>query len=253
MNKAQKEYNFIVIDPIENLGEPDDNEQYPFKYLVSQALKRLDPKKNELIVGITSNSITGEYFSDVDPPNRVIIISLNDMKVYLEDADRDFEDYVILEVSGNIAEYEHAKIYPQSSVIGICGDPWHRETRGCLFDYCNRRSDIVEKLRHTQVENICRGRWIEKQLSQDKLCAVESLVKEAVKTKFSKAIKEILAHPVSGFLYGGVTIGSFNTFIQQTYGDSSVLYLFIGNVVALGVSIGIFYTLKIKMGFTRKH
>ncbi|KJR43055.1 hypothetical protein MCHI_001073 [Candidatus Magnetoovum chiemensis] len=98
------------------------------------------------IIGITSNQLDKNFFSDVSRKFKVAIISTHESEIYSPPFK--IEDYIEAEIL--------LSILLMSSKMDI----GHNDTRGCLFDFCGNKNDIVVKLHSGSICADCRARLL---------------------------------------------------------------------------------------------
>jgi hypothetical protein len=96
------------------------------------------------IIGITHKRLDNNYFSDINETNQLAIISLYGWDIYSPPFK--LTDYIKLEIL--------------ESVLGmLCiANIGHYDTRGCLFDFCADKKDIIVKLHSGSICADCKAR-----------------------------------------------------------------------------------------------
>jgi TIR domain-containing protein len=87
-----------------------------------------------------------EYFTaTAGPGNRFLFLSVAELRDYTRQAGRTFAEGITLLLTGELIDFftEHG---------------YHDETRGCVMDYCDERSDIVEGLKARRLCKQCEKR-----------------------------------------------------------------------------------------------
>jgi hypothetical protein len=109
---------------------------------------------------------------------------------------------------------------------------FHREVRGCLFDWTMHKPDKVHKLKTGCIELKCKSRLIEANVPESVILSAEKILNRVKKTSFRDSFIEGLRNPFFSFLFGGVVIGLFINFFTaiagEQLGSSSKYYVLAG-------------------------
>jgi len=199
---SSKTIRITVGEPLQNIGSPD---LYRIGYSIAH-LSRLFPTEEErdsLRFGIISAPLELNYFSHTFDYNN-IVISLHLSDEVCERAEVTKEQYVAYTIlrQGMWAIYGKAKGTLDKSIL------FHNDTRGCLFDYCWNKLDIVAGLHCCWIDDICRGNMVEANISYSLIKDIENLLGKIRTPTLLDSFISALKRPFFSFIFGGVVIGA---------------------------------------------
>lgn len=205
-NKAQKIFNFTLADPIETIGDADEDGQYKFSN-IARILKSTRCEQNiNVLVGIIDSPIRDELYSGIDEDFRCIIISLTDIDHILERSKKSYTDYVLSETAAQLLAIEYRRAEGISADPEACAPPWHRETKSCLFDYDENRDQTYKKLMLPQLCVTCKALMTEANVGESIQTACVKIVKAGIRpirTAMRETIHNKFVWGLTGVLLGG--------------------------------------------------
>ena len=145
-NGAQQSYFFSLVDPVESTGDPDAEQgQYSFDRLASLLATRSQDGIT-VLVGVTDHPVYPEMFSLVSKNLSCIIVSTADVRGILDSDRTTATGYVLFEMAAQLLTIEYRRLSRERFLPTECGAPWHRERRGCVFDWDEERKHTGEKM-----------------------------------------------------------------------------------------------------------
>jgi len=180
-NASQNIFSFSLGDKLETIGPPNLEGQYKFSDLV-KTLKdsRLEEDVN-VFIGVIDFPIYDELFSSIDEGNLYIIISLYDIDGILERSRKNSNDYVLCEIGAQLLAIEERRAKDISIDPEEPGEPWHEETRACLFDYDKTRFYSYKKLMLPQLCSGCNALLEEANVGKSVQNASVNIVKAGIR------------------------------------------------------------------------
>ena len=158
-NKSTDIFNFSLGDRINTVGSPDQDGQYGFSYLADNLKGNRAEKDLDVLIGVIDSQIYDELYSSTDEDNKCIIISVKNVKSILDRARKSYTDYLLCEIGAQLLAIELRRTKKNISIVPEdCGQPWHKETKSCLFDYDENRDDTFKKLMSPQLCTKCKAR-----------------------------------------------------------------------------------------------
>lgn len=156
--------------------------------------------RNKYIIGITKKPLDNNFFSDIDPSYQIAIISTHESEIYSPPFK--IEDYLMSEFLLSIL------LIIAKMNIG------HYETRGCLFDFCENKRDIVVKLHSGSICADCKARLMYYGVSEEMLASAMKILWDISKDFLSPRV-------VRGCPIGHKVCKEYHA-IQQEYSDKNV-------------------------------
>lgn len=201
LNKVSKSFEISIGEPIRNIGNAD---LYGFGYSYKRLFSFFPKQGAETIqIGITSVPIEGNYFGNYEDGTNNIVCTLFEMDEVCEKADTTREEYVSQAILTAILWHQYKKSQPNAHHL----DLFHDDVRGCLFDFCGNKLDLVTGLRAKQVDPICRGKLIGANVSENVVEEVEKALNRMRTPSFLQSIVEGMKIPLFSFLLGGLVLG----------------------------------------------
>jgi hypothetical protein len=201
LNRASKRFETGIESPVRNIGNADlFGFGYSFKRLFS-----LFPQQTEYVIqiGITAVPIENNYYGYYEEGTNKIICTLFEMDEVCERAYTTREKYVSQAILTAILWNQYHNSQPDSDYM----DLFHDDTRGCLFDFCGNKLDLVTGLRAKRIDSICRGKLIEGNVSEYLVEDVEEALNRMKTPSFWQSLHEGMKIPLFSFLLGGLIFG----------------------------------------------
>ena len=157
-------------------------------------------ERGKYIIGITKRPLDNNWFSDVNANYSVALISTDSSEIYSPPFR--IEDYLKSEILLSIL------LILSKMNIG------HYETRGCLFDFCENKKDIVVKLHSGSICADCKARLMYYGVTEEMLASAMKILWDISKDFLSPRV-------VRGCPIGHKVCKEFHT-IQREYSDRNV-------------------------------
>ena len=191
-NRHQKHFEFTVSDPIQSLGAPLDDGSYAVDRLVDVLLNNRAESAETLLVGVIDSEVGDKLFSSLDRENRCIIISIDDVDSILKATSTTLTGYVLVETAAQLLTLEYRRRTNVSINPDDCGEPWHEETRECLFDYCEKREATGKKLMVPKLCSVCQALFDKANMPRSVLMAGTAIFNEGVRRSLGKALVTVM-------------------------------------------------------------
>ena len=182
-----------VKDPIRNIGEPD---LYGMGYSFSR-LFRLFPTadKGTFRVGITAAPIEDNFFTKYQMTNS-ILVTLFQADEFCEKSGRTKEEYLAYMILCQLLWAQYKTRKPSADY----NDLFHEATRGCLFDFCHNKPDIVIGLRVCQIDPMCKGKLVEANVPESLVGEAERILSCIRTPSFPKTFQMGLQNSLFSFI-----------------------------------------------------
>lgn len=233
INNNQNQYKLIYQDSIPNLGNSDLDD---FSYSDDKLFTIIGPhtRGRDITIGITSVPLQNNWFLRPNHDRSVIIITIFEADSLIADAKRTIEEYVVYQVLIAILTsdyYKRSGIQPSERLL-------HDDCRGCLFDFCGNKMEIVAGLQKLDIDTQCRGILLEGNVPNEKVNAVLSVLKYIRKPSINKTIYSVKRSPYLTMIFG-IGVGIFINMISQVLmAGKSLLF---GIILALSCTIGVIF------------
>jgi hypothetical protein len=239
MNVSSKTLHVSVGDPTRNIGSPDIGD-----VAYSDRIFRIFPKVQDgtIRVGIISMPIMNNYFSRVNGSNS-ILISLHQSDELCQKSGKTKEAYIAQGILARVLGLMYLDSFPKQ-------DLYHDDTRGCIFDFCARKTEKVHKLRENMIDPICSGKLIEANVPESVLKTADKILQRLRKPSFMDILQDSFQKPLFSFIVGGLLVGVIvNASSSLILGEFDSSSDFIMSSILIGVAITIilvnyFITLK---------
>jgi hypothetical protein len=235
IHKFAKSFEISIESPVRNIGNAD---LYEFGFSFER-LFQLFPTRSQytLQIGITSVPIENNDYGYYEKGKNNVLCTLFGMEEVCERAQIPYEEYVIQAILTAILWHQYHNIAPDSHYM----DLFHDDARGCLFDFCGNKLDLVTGLRAKRIDSICKGRLVENNVSENLIEEVEEILDQLKKPSFLQSIQEGMRIPVFSFLLGGVIISlavnSLTSLVLGDFDSSTDYYVILGLVGIAGLLI----------------
>jgi len=158
---SQKEIEYFFIDSGRYKNPTTFKSFSEYFQLLDDIAKR---HKIERVIGITSNYLPSNYFSESDYRGTSIIGTYDWNKIY---------------APPSVTVYLIFQIVAQSLVLFGKEDIYHRETRGCIFDYKMNKEDIYLSLKSGLICDDCKNE-LKNKIPEKYIEAAERILKNSV-------------------------------------------------------------------------
>ena len=237
INISKKDLKTIIKKPILDIGDADLSDiGYSDSKLFSKFPKN---NSNNILVGITSRPLEDNYYTRTDSNNNFILITLHETDELIEKTGATREDVIVVNLLSVILSLQYK------------GDPYHDETRGCIFDFCRNKIDMVHQLKFLRIEDDCREELIKGGVSKKDIEIVEKILNKIKNPSLLRSVVISLKNPIFNFFLGGVIFGLvINVLSTLILGDFNSLMdyylLIILAVLIICLFVGNYFYLKIK-------
>jgi len=205
-NKVQDHFQLVLGDPINHLGQPNSDGEYKVADLAVLLETRRHQSDAELEVGITDAPLCEGLFSGVDNASNNIVVSLAPMETLLPRINKSKADYVLLEIAAQLLTTDYRRQTDLSVDPEVCALPWHKETKSCVFDYCDNPPETLKKLMAPKLCSECRSMFETANIRESVITACLNIVKKAVYAKLLNVLRGVLSDPIGRSLFGGLFI-----------------------------------------------
>ncbi len=205
-NKVQDHFQFVVGDPINHLGQPNEDGEYWVADLAALLEDRRLRNAAEFEIGVTDSPLCEELFSGVDSASNNIAISVANIDDLLSKINKTGAAYVLVEIAAQLLTLDYRRQTALSVEPETCAPPWHEETRSCIFDYCGNRPHTVKKLMSPKLCSECEARFESANIRESVINACRNMVKKAVYAKLRNILNGVLSDPIGQALFGGLFV-----------------------------------------------
>lgn len=226
-NKAQKTFHFSIGDKIETIGPSDVDGQYDFGRLEKLLKENRGESGVDIIIGVIDVGIYDELYSGIDENCKCIIISLYDIKATLERSRKSYVDYVLCEIAAQLLAIQYRRAMKISVAPEDCEEPWHDETRSCLFDYDENRYHTFKKLMSPTLCAKCKALFTEANVSERIQSDCVKIVKSGI-----RPIRTTLLETINNKFVWGL-VGIFLGILLNQESAPPISYVFIGMIVLI--------------------
>ncbi len=149
-----------------------------------------------MCIGFVDTIIEKNYFGKRLNKNNFYIISFYEIDRILKDRNIDLFNYIITTMYRYITRYK----------LQITGnDLVHDETKGCIFDMCGDKCDIVYFCKKPIICSECRSKIYNHSCSEDYMNALQRELAKIKKSLFYKVSDFIKSHPKLSLVIGIVS------------------------------------------------
>ena len=230
-NRSQKFYHFEDSDPVQSLGDPDEDGAYGIDSLINVLVNSRAEADDKILVGIVDATMGDEHFSAVDRDNRCIVVSIDEIQPILEKTSTTVEGYVLVEMAAQLLTIDYRRRANVSVAPDECGPPWHGDTRPCLFDYCEKRDYSGKKLMDPNLCDECRAKLTQANVPQRVLAASTGMFNRGVKRSLLGTLDDFRKKRFVMFILGAVVGSSVRPALaeagvsaQQLLGTGVILF-----------------------------
>jgi hypothetical protein len=208
-NWKSKLFEIVEIQCIENLPDSDIDDGYLDQKFAKESLgKFIDcPIDSNLVIAITSCRFIDNFYTHRIGYQK-IGISLYGVKEILNNANIPIDNFIINQLYYICTLYSIVDITKNDEINEIV----HRDMRGCLFDFCGDRTDILYNTEKPIICDDCKGKIKRKQIAQDLLPILEKELKKIRKPFFLKVELNIKKYPLVYMLLSAIIAIGINVF-----------------------------------------
>lgn len=167
-----------------------------------------------------------------------MIITIFEADSLIENAERTIEEYVVCQILTSILTSNYFKrsgIEPSERLL-------HDDCRGCLFDFCGNKSEVVRGLQKLDIDTQCRGILIEGNVPEENIDAVLSVLKYIKRPSLNKTMYSIKINPYLTMIFG-IGVGIMVNIISKILLDKKSNYIAITLILlcTLGIILGKYF------------
>lgn len=218
LNNTQSVYLFKEATDILNLGTPDLGD-YSYSDNAFELIINPHYKEYDFSVIITCAPLEKNYYTRTIL-NKIIIITFYESEEVIKESNRTEDEYLIIAISQELICFEFERVTNKS-----WQELFHKDTRGCIFDFVGIKSQKVAKLNTCQICESCRGKLYSSHLNNQIIKAFEKVLLKIKRPSFIKSIMQCILSPIVSFVYGGIVIGTvINLLSSFIMADNEVSY-----------------------------
>ena len=229
-NRCQKHFHFTVSDPIQSVGKPSDNASYTVDSLADALLNNRAELGDTVLIGVVDSEVGDKVFSSLDRKNRCIIISIDDVDSILKQTKTTLKGYVLVETAAQLLTLKYRRRVQVSIDPDACGEPWHEETRECLFDYCEKREHTGKKLMVPKICSHCQALFDKANMPCSVLMAGKKIFNAGVRRTILEIIDDVTKYRLVMFLVGALVTPTLRPILNNA-GISAVQLLISGGII----------------------
>lgn len=228
-NRAQEYFNCVLGDPINTLGSPNTDGEYTVTQLATLLETRRRQNNAETEIGVIDAPLYDELFSGVDAASNNIVISITPVESLLSGINKSKADYVLLEVGAQLLTIEYRRQTNLSVEPEVCERPWHKETRSCLFDYCDHPPHTLKKLKEHRLCAECQSILESANIRGSVISACRDIVKKGVQAKVLNILRDVFSDPFGRAAFGGL----FLLLMLEILGIFGLSHLEVGGLIVV--------------------
>jgi len=192
-------YHFEVGTSITNLGPPD---LHGYGYSDDAIVSAISPHADayDVAVAITIVPIEDNYFTR-RVGGRFIISTTYQAEMLMQSSGRSPEEYVALAICQELVNFEFCRVTGK----GPQDDLFHKDPRGCLFDFAGIKEQKIGKLKSCSICQDCLGKLAETNADQYVIDFAKRLLRKVRSPSLGKALRLSVSSPGISFLFGGCT------------------------------------------------
>jgi hypothetical protein len=231
INNNQNIYELIYKTQVPNLGKSDlDGWEYSDNLLFNILAPHII--KDYLTIGLTSVQLEYDWFIRPNSDRSGMVITIYQADSVIEKAQKTIEDFVIYKIITCILTREFFTISGKSPFDELI----HDDCRGCLFDLCPDKESRAIGLIDLKIDDQCKGILLNANVPQEKITAIESVLKYMKKPSFRKSAYSIKQEPILAGFFGigiGIMVHTIATYLFEAH------YLAISIIFILLFTLGI--------------
>ena len=202
LNSSGNYYDIKYVSTINNIGEPD---LLDYAYSDNIFKKLIYPYLNshDICIIMTSVPIEENYITRNIGTNIIICTSYQTQEIILL-SNKSSEECAVVAILEELISIEFQSIsHKQWSEL------FHKDPRGCLFDFSGIKNQSLAKLNSCKICPDCEAKLYSNNVPEDAIIYAKRILKRIQMPSFLKAFKKSISSPILSFIYGGVIIGVF--------------------------------------------
>lgn len=197
--KLKKYKSKIFTVDIYEQSRPDCDYDWGYSFATLEKLltKDFDDKKYDMCIGFVDTIIERNYFGKRLKDNNIYIISFYDVDEILKSKNIDSFNFMLSTIYRYVTRYKLNGIYLT-----------HDETKGCIFDMCGDKRDIIFSCDKPIICEKCKSRMLDSGIESEYLKALVKEIKKIKKSNYYYMAEFIKRHP-----YLSLSIGFIVTIV----------------------------------------
>jgi hypothetical protein len=207
INRKSKYIKAKIGDTRQNIGSPD------LKGLgySDKIFEQFPNKKDDIIhIGIINSGIEEDYYTRTLGINK-ILMSLSQIDEVCEKAKRTREEYVVQTLLTELLWLLYKREKPDSDFKEL----FHNETRNCIFDFCENKSDKAFKLQTGLIDDMCKGKLIQANIPDRYINDIKNILISIHKPSLIKTFEIGFTKPILSFTIGSILGGLIVNFVTS--------------------------------------
>lgn len=250
-NGAQSYFKFNLSNSITNIGDPNKNGKYKTGFLTKLINDTKTDSKQDIRVGVIDYPLWGGLFSGINKDCNCIIISIHNIDGIIKDTWSTYEAYVLTEIAVQLLTIKyriskHLIVKPEK-----LEKPWHRQTKSCLFDYCEIPAHTRRKLIAPNICDSCQESLSIANIPGPIKKACIEIFNSGVKTRFSTIFRVLPNNKIITVLFSGSIGGLIIFFIDKVFINYNISFIWIP-IVILIILVLVMVPYKIHKDYTNK-
>lgn len=182
----------MVIEHRASVGQLQNADGDDWEYTDDQLAKVLAPSPGaDVTLGLINAPLEDNYYLRRLPQD-VAVLSLHEMADIVQYENFSVETFILR------VAYELTCLYTAEGRIPPTGESsWtHDDIRGCLFDMCSSKGDVVFSLQRPHLCDACRNRVLERPVDAKFLSTLDKELARIQKTLYFRLTDWVRAHPI---------------------------------------------------------
>lgn len=196
----KSKFKFEAATRIQTMGEPDLS-QYAYSDNAFREMLEQFRDRYDICAVLTCVPIEDNFFTRTIQQDTIIATS-NQAEELLEKSGRTLIEYYALAICQELVSFE----FQRASGLSW-KELFHKETRGCLFDFAGIKPQKIAKLKKCYVSTQTLGLLAQHNVDNVVVSYVQEILRRIRRPSLFKAIKQSITSTVLGFVYGGIVIG----------------------------------------------
>lgn len=200
LSLAGSEYSFESGPRIQTIGDPD---LYGIAYSDEAILSLVDQYRDQFDVCaiLTAVPLEDNFFTRTVDLHTIIATSFQADEL-LDKSGRSLPEYYALAICQELVSFA----FQRASGLHW-SELYHRETRGCLFDFAGNKPDKIAKLKRLDICPQTIGLLAQHNVNDRTVTFVKTVLRRIRRPSVRKSVFTSITSPALGFVYGGVVIG----------------------------------------------
>lgn len=178
---------------------------YNLSTIKTELEKVFDQSNYDICIGFIDAGLSDNFFSDCVNNNNMFVVSFYEVEELIKTDNNDIFNYLLVNIYDCITQYK---------LNGI--DISHDETKGCLFDMCGNKEDIIFSCDKPIICEICNEK-ISKYIDDEFIVKLKKELRKIRKPIYYKIADFIKKHP-----YFSLTLFALSTIVLNIV--SSFIY-----------------------------